>query len=143
MKLSRRALIAASAAAAAACREREDEPRAVPPHPGSPSSQLVRALGPWPVDDPEGRAIAESFQKGQAPQVPAGVELGRLAARCLAERRATGAVALAALSEVERRYLLDFAAALYRIPDVLAALTGAPPEGACPADRLAYTRAPG
>lgn len=144
MTLSRRALLVSGVVVATACRKQSSSP--APPDaevPGPPFTELVRALGPWPLGSNEGRLIAEAFERGQAPKPPDGVALETLAPRCLASRRATGAVDLASLSEPERAFVLDFAAALYRIPDVLAALTGAEPEGACPADPLAYTRAPG
>jgi len=143
MTLSRRALLASGVVVAAACREQSVPSPPDAEAPGPPFTQLVRALGPWPPGSRDSLLIAEAFERGLAPKPPAGVDLASLAPRCLASRRAVGAVDLASLSEPERAFVLDFAAALYRIPDVLAALTGAEPEGSCPADPLAYTRAPG
>lgn len=140
MRLSRRAWLAA-AALAAACRKKPVT-EATPPAPKEPFVRLVYALGPWPLDAASGREIAESFQRGQPPSAPSGLDFDDLATRCFEDRRTTGSVNLGRKDEKAKNFVLDFAAALYRIPDVHAALTNAPPEGECPADRLLHTRAP-
>ncbi|MBK7579602.1 MAG: hypothetical protein IPI67_05275 [Myxococcales bacterium] len=144
MRLSRRGLLSAGVVVVA-CRSREKQTpeveRAAAPT-GSPFSRLTRALGPWPPDARAGFELAESFEKGHPPEPPKGLDFGGLAARCLAERRSHGGIDVGKLSELQREFVLEFAAALYRIPDVYALLTHAPPEGSCATDLLAYTKAP-